>query len=363
MAKGDFLRRFAEEQAAEEAAKEALKQPLKVIIDDEEFTLRPGYETLYNEDESKSITFYGLLKYFYPDQFTSLRQNIDTPPELSLIGASGQARIMHYVRLHFAKPPPLTAEQLDFLRPFVQRICGSMEEHLVFPAQYQYAKWATNRDEDLALALILYHGWPPKPKKNLELFCFYKLEQLPTGIRIIIDQPHTFQERLRVACSEIRSYCIFEKQKPTFAELMQVAMRRFYFYQGYYTAISNSFSQVIKNKIGSYITAILSDKNPDDPTIEEPSNLLEPQSFTLSWDDFKIGISSAQKKQRETNGYNRSLAACREALNHLPQNVELSRAQLNLHSTTITTYKKHGFISSPRRGVYIIHYPKEDSDE
>jgi len=92
------------------------------------------------------------------------------------------------------------------------------------------------------------------------------------------------------------------------------------------------------------------------PQIDEPQNLMVPQTIELTWDQFEfVKTTSAQHQQREDNNKERCRRNLEEKFGDFPRDVELTVAELgHPHRQILIAAEKYGFIKRPARGIVVL---------
>lgn len=249
-----------------------------------------------------------------------------------------------------------------------------MEENLALPSQLSYAKWATKQDPHTALALICYYGWARSTvKQNVEEFCIYKMTLTDDGVIIDIEYHHTFQERLDAACQAALQEKLNNDRltrKNDFATIQQIAISKFFFFKNRYVSASPAFNTMIKATIQQYIIKLLDARSGEGydipfPKIDEPTNIMKDDTIVLTWNKFTFTSSTnAQVERNRDINKQRCLESFQKRFNDYPQNTPITYADLGRpHQELMKRGKKFGFISSEKRGIYVLHYPREGGYE
>lgn len=347
--------------------------PFTLTVNGATYTLIKGSERFSADNTVETYTYYQLLQKCYPTQFKSkYRKIICKNTDLYRLANAARFRVFRAVQLHF-DPPPILPDYDQWIAA-AHRITESMEENLTLPGQFSYAKWATRQDEPLAISLICHYGWARTPTKiSIEETCIYKMRQTSEGIVIDIAAAHTFQERLNAACRSVLQEKLSNdryQRKNDFGTLLHIGVSNFFFYKNRYVSASPSFNVMIKAHIQHYVEKVLGAERGQGtdipyPEIEEPPNMMEDMIIDLKWSDFEfVTTTDAQYQQRKDNNQVTCLASVREKFNSFPQDTELTVAELgHPHRRVLIAAEKYGFLSRPKRGIVVLHYPKYDDEE
>lgn len=344
-----------------------------MTLDDKTYTLLVGTERFSTPGETETYTFYQILQRHYKDIFKTKAAKIEcSEPKLYELANAARFRVFRAVQMHFDKPPLLKDSQV--LLEAAEAINNSMEENLTLPSQLSYAKWATKQDPHTALSLIAYYGWARSTvKQNVEEFAIYKMTLCDWGIFIDIEYTHSFQDRLNAACQAALQEKLNNDRltrRNDFATLQQIAISKFFFYQNRYVSASPGFNTMIKTTIQQYLIKLLDTRAGEGydvpfPQIDEPQNLMVPQPIELPWSCFNfVQTTKAQNAHIKDLAATKNLAAFQRHFNHLPQNQDLTFAELGCPERRILSRgEANGFIHKVKRGVYQLHYPREGGYE
>lgn len=335
-----------------------------MTLDDKHYTLLKGTERFTVDGETETYTFYQVLQRHYKDIFKSKATKIECSNEsLYQLANAARFRVFRAVQMHFDKPPLLKDSQV--LLEAAEAITNSMEDNLTLPSQLSYAKWATKQDPHTALSLIAYYGWARSTiKQNIEEFAIYKMTLLSSGILIDIEYTHSFQDRLNAACQAALQEKLNNDRLTRhndFATLQQIAISKFFFYQNRYVSASPGFNTLIKTTIQQYIIKLLDTRANEGydvpfPQIDEPQNLMIPQTIELTWDQFDfVKTTNAQHQQREDNNKEKCRLSLEEKFADFPRDVRLTVAELgHPHRRVLIAAEKYGFIERPARGIVVL---------
>lgn len=315
------------------------------------------------------------MKAALPDLTKSYYRKIDPPPEYYLLGNSSRRKIIRAVQYHF-NPPPVLPETNQFIEMF-DYLSSNIKDHWGVQEQYSSCRWVVNQNRELAASMLIHFGWAQRDREPMAGSSIHRLTIVPQGIYVEIMNNHTFNQRLTAACEKIKieydhgeRLSIDDPRRPNLASLTTIGMKEFRFHSGFYCSIPAEYNQSAKGKMVAYIEALrnkLKTEDPEMPTIEEPDDILPTQSFTLKWEDFEFqdGLSYAQTQRNRSAAANQCLKSIQPKLDHLPQGPShlYRRGDLPIDKNRLVAAKKHGFMSQPKYGHYILHYPRADEDE
>lgn len=237
--------------------------------------------------------------------------------------------------------------------------------------QLASCNWAAGGDEELATSQLLHYGWL-RLEDNHEIpgASIYHLTKTSEGILVEMAYTHTFQDRLEAACNAILSEVDRRKQyniKITMDKVLPIGMKTFFWYRNTFTSVPKSFTAVIKSKIIEFISNIINPLQENYiyyPTIEEPEDILQDQSFLLRWEDFsfeKPPPSELKIEHCKDMAANTSKEALLSKIQSLPRDTIITTQDLkncNINNRLITSAVNHNFITRVKRGQYIIRVPQ-----
>lgn len=304
------------------------------------------------------------MKAHYP-QTKSNYQPLDPLDEnFYKIGDAGRRKIIRLYQ-YTQNPPPITAESTLFT-PVFNYLSNAVSEVWNVQSQYSSCLWATQGDEQMATALLLHYGWVHPYRTPIPGPAIYKLEPQLDGVKVIIAQPHTFNDRLSAALlSAITEHSKFKAahSKITYQYLYKTACQTFYSHKGYYVSLPQEYRQYVMGIMAGYckrLFNVFDDQVETFPEIEEPEGQLDPETFLISYDTF------ATTRQRQamhlTNIHaNSCLKPLMEKTATLPLHTDIPRKILNEYITdaNIQAAQKYGFIvKGSKRGLWQLNYER-----
>lgn len=328
------------------------------IENTENFTLDGG-------DPDEVFTPIRIIKENYPRAY-SFKSRI-TPVESALpffwLGDTARNKILRAVQLHYQKisPSDVTREYT----PMFTYLAG-FNTGLQANRQFSVAKWAAQGDPEIATVLILRNGWTTRYPTKMAGNCLYTLNIRGDGIHLLIDSPHTYNDRFFAACSRAVSLIItYSNGNQPFdrSQIMSEAQRTFFSYGGFSASILPEYREYLNAELTSFVSSldnILSQNEiPIIPQIEEPDpetcipvvfdkngNVKE---YILKWKDFIIESSTdVQKSHIDSIAADKTLSGLLDAWKKLPN------PKGSYTNAELTQYMNDRLLANARKRDYLI---------
>lgn len=354
-----------QEDLLEDVERELAEQePLVFTYNGVTYTHIEDTEAFTVDDNEQPITALAVMKAAEPDIVKSLYTKIEPPPDLLKFGKATRRKVIRAAQLYYHEPP-IDERVLSFVN-FFKYLSSSPRIGPCFAINHYYAAslWATDYNEELATALMLYYGWPPD-YRNISMAgtSIHHIEKKPEGILITVCRSHTIQTRLEAACAAIVTEFTspINKYPPTSEELIKIGMPTFYTYNKTNISISAEIHTAIQNKMVNFIenlTNALTDEIPEYPTIDDPDDFIEDGEYYFDYADFHFleEATSAQRQQRLNNNEQRVFNTLEPKLRSLPRGVAIPRKEMLLYieKANLTSGVKYGFLEKPSHGNYMI---------
>lgn len=217
--------------------------------------------------------------------------------------------------------------------------------------------------------MLLYYGWSPRYPIGIPGSCFYQMRRSVDGVHLLIDQPHTFNDRIIAACTRANSVAanLFDRGiKPDGGTLLSEALKVLGYYNDYYMSVPYEFRKKLTETVTNHCLALASPTPnhtfPDLPSIEEPppeefipplyDENGDPIERVLKWDDFVIDSTTpGQYEQRREINAKRNLDTVTQKWQELSLgDGEYTNAELLQHfsSKCLAKARKEGIIVETR---------------
>lgn len=197
----------------------------------------------------------------------------------------------------------------------------------------------------------------------------HKIVKHDDGIEVIVAYPFTFQARLDFACNNAHMEFVdatINGARLGLNDLVKIAMSSFYFCKGYYCSITSDFHTQIQAKVTTYcqdlINSLKTKDAPEAPTIDEPEEVLEEDTYFFKYSEFVFEKGPSQRQKIHLTKLNNDacLANLLTKIEGLDLSVPHHISELNLTQSARTACrKKHYLEPAPGKGNYYIRLPKE----
>lgn len=345
-------------QLIQQHANELVKPSLSLLIDNTIYTLDPNTGNLNN------ITPRAILEHHNPTTYRTYYSLVTPPEPFFLIGPAGRRRILRSYQLH-TRRPQITAPTTQY-----ENLISSLEYYCPdspFLAEYKAALWATHgQSPSLAINLLIYYGNCQNfPNRVLAGDCQYKLDELPSGIILTIDEPLTLQTRLNAACDTVLEEYRAIANRPKFAPietlLLRAGTQRLYYQNNFYLSITPRTRTHLLTLLSQFIQDVCLGAVPPYPNIlpSEINTTLPPHVHFLPYSSF---IASNRSLPQQISIANRIIRHDNKTTTDIrylsiPENFTISRADLlrppySFSDRELRTMLQHGLLVRESRGQY-----------
>lgn len=279
---------------------------------------------------------------------------------------------MRAVQLHYYEPDT-TSYVSNTLEPLLRYMsdkntdCGHFNK---VQQQFNACRWAINQkygsyNDLLAAALFNDVGIAPDfSEHKMKGSSSHVITPTQDGIIIEFSNRYPVSERMKYGMeplvSELDRWKRTKKSKPL-KHVMGLAMKAFYVCGDYRLSIDNELRRDVYNAYKDYLhdSKCFGIGSAEEPTFENPIDMLEAQTIILPYEDFiKEGVSDKQLEQRRRNTYNMCYEATMQKAARLPKEINLFTTQqlksVGLYSTSLANAQKdeYGIIEWVEWGKY-----------
>lgn len=220
-----------------------------------------------------------------------------------------------------------------------------------------------------AAALLLHYGWVSRWKiPALPFSTQYKLEQVRGGVRITIGRPMLFQDRMHAACMAALKYWDFIRHKmqlATFQDVLNSMCAAFFYQNGWYTSIDSAYRQVCLVKMTEWcgmLIGSLNGKIPQVPSIDEPDHVWPESVMDEEQHIVKYSSITFSEKKPGMMAHNQAIgrshnkdSLAEKFKNYKPgDTLTTKEIEAIASNKSITSAIKNGFITKPKRGVFML---------